>query len=764
MALIRFKRGTRAQLDAAAAASQLNAGEPYYLTDEEAYAIGTSATTYVDVGPADTAFATEGIFVDVNGNDTTGDGTPGRPYATLQKGIDEATSGEAVIVSGACDFAENVTCKDGVDVVAPMADLTLNDGNRLTLASGRVIFRRLIRTSGTGAMVIAANTGSYAILTAFEINDTGSGNTIQSSNDAPADIQFSQAYVGTGQSLLIDESSARHTHIAGEDIYLIAIGSKAVTITAGSTVLMQVHHIKELAAGIGECTIFDIIDGDINVACQEIGAATLANIGADGRLNIKSQEASGAVNNSGGVYSYMYTEFGGDTRIGTDLSLRLDAASYVLEGLAGNPGAFLTLGANGALVPATINVGSAAWEDTTPAFTDVDTTTEEVVYSVTVDQDFDAGSVEYEVTLTYPYYRTHTVRLYQGATLLDTQTFEGSATPLTFTGVVALTAAVTSGDIFTVTLQTDEAPGFEPNRSDITGGFLLVTKTGANATAEWGSITGDITTQTDLIDTFLARNNTDVYTPSALYHPATKKYVDDLEATLGTAATTDSTAYATSDQGDKADTAHGWGDHSTEGYAKTAADVGLGNVDNVSAADLRDRSTHTGTQPHTTITGLGTAATTDASAYATAAQGSTADTAVQPGDLGTAASEDVTTSATDTTAGRLLKVGDFGVGANAPPFYPFSNLDDANSGGGSSIGFYRLAGTETGLPSGWSGIGILNQTAYSAAAVQQEVIMRSNPTRMWRRMSLPGSLWSPWQELYHTGNTIVDGNGFIKEA
>lgn len=38
-----------------------------------------------------------------------------------------------------------------------------------------------------------------------------------------------------------------------------------------------------------------------------------------------------------------------------------------------------------------------------------------------------------------------------------------------------------------------------------------------------------------------------------------------------------------------------------------AAAVGLGNVDNVSAASLRDRSTHTGTQPISTVTGLQTA-------------------------------------------------------------------------------------------------------------------------------------------------------------
>lgn len=50
MASIRFKRGTRAQLEAAAAANGLAAGEPYLITDEDRFALGTAADAYV-VGP-----------------------------------------------------------------------------------------------------------------------------------------------------------------------------------------------------------------------------------------------------------------------------------------------------------------------------------------------------------------------------------------------------------------------------------------------------------------------------------------------------------------------------------------------------------------------------------------------------------------------------------------------------------------------------------------------------------------------------------------
>ena len=82
--------------------------------------------------------------------------------------------------------------------------------------------------------------------------------------------------------------------------------------------------------------------------------------------------------------------------------------------------------------------------------------------------------------------------------------------------------------------------------------------------------------------------------------------------TLGTAAATDSSDYATAAQGTAADSAVQPGDLST-------------------VATTGDYSDLSGTPT------LGTAAATDATAYATAAQGATADTAVQPGDLATVA-------------------------------------------------------------------------------------------------------------------------------
>jgi hypothetical protein len=46
MAVIRFKRGTLAQLVAAAGANGLREGEPYHVTDLDMTAVGTSVSTY----------------------------------------------------------------------------------------------------------------------------------------------------------------------------------------------------------------------------------------------------------------------------------------------------------------------------------------------------------------------------------------------------------------------------------------------------------------------------------------------------------------------------------------------------------------------------------------------------------------------------------------------------------------------------------------------------------------------------------------------
>lgn len=83
---------------------------------------------------------------------------------------------------------------------------------------------------------------------------------------------------------------------------------------------------------------------------------------------------------------------------------------------------------------------------------------------------------------------------------------------------------------------------------------------------------------------------------------------------LGTAATANTTDFATAAQGATADTALQPADGLAALDAAAAtklAGIATGATANATDAQLRDRATHTGTQPSTTITGLGDAATRD---------------------------------------------------------------------------------------------------------------------------------------------------------
>jgi len=69
---------------------------------------------------------------------------------------------------------------------------------------------------------------------------------------------------------------------------------------------------------------------------------------------------------------------------------------------------------------------------------------------------------------------------------------------------------------------------------------------------------------------------------------------------LGTAATTDASAYATAAQGGKADTAHGWGNHADAGYVGTT-DARLSDA-RTPTAPAWSTLTTTGTDPAVTLT------------------------------------------------------------------------------------------------------------------------------------------------------------------
>ena len=122
----------------------------------------------------------------------------------------------------------------------------------------------------------------------------------------------------------------------------------------------------------------------------------------------------------------------------------------------------------------------------------------------------------------------------------------------------------------------------------------------------------------------------------------------------------------------------------------------------------------------------------------------------------------VTQSSTDATAGRLLKVRDFGLGAENPP-----NANDLNAIG--RAGFSSFASGVQNSPYIFGslltvprGDGRIAQIAFEltgpAAPAAPKIAVRTSS-------GVSGAFdFSPWAKLYHDLNTTVDANGFIKEA
>ena len=104
--------------------------------------------------------------------------------------------------------------------------------------------------------------------------------------------------------------------------------------------------------------------------------------------------------------------------------------------------------------------------------------------------------------------------------------------------------------------------------------------------------------------------------------------------------------------------------------------------------------------------------------------------------LGTAATSNVTTSATDTTAGRVLKVGDFGLGGTSTAQMP--SIGDANAT--AATGFYRLESPFTNGPTATT-YTIIN-TQHGSTIQQIALGTTYNPFVYTRAFA--ASTWSAW--------------------
>jgi hypothetical protein len=112
--------------------------------------------------------------------------------------------------------------------------------------------------------------------------------------------------------------------------------------------------------------------------------------------------------------------------------------------------------------------------------------------------------------------------------------------------------------------------------------------------------------------------------------------------------------------------------------------------------------------------------------------------------LGTAATASVTVGNSDTTAGRVLKVGDFGVGADSVVIADWNEAYD-NLGGAFIAGNAAYPGG-TGEAINATGISLRR-----AGRVGAQLMVYNGDNQLLFRSAYNGFL--PWVRVYHTGNT-----------
>ena len=128
--------------------------------------------------------------------------------------------------------------------------------------------------------------------------------------------------------------------------------------------------------------------------------------------------------------------------------------------------------------------------------------------------------------------------------------------------------------------------------------------------------------------------------------------------------------------------------------------------------------------------------------------------------LGTAITYDVTTSPADTTAGRLTKVGDYGMGTGVTRSNEYSTGRDFNNfliSGLYFIGGANNLHTPLGLPTGaYSLLVNNNQSSHNYIEHTATLISTEIPRKFFRcRIN---ATWTDWKEIYHTGSTDITGS------
>lgn len=250
--LLKIKRGTRAQLNAAVTGNTLNLGEPYLITDENRIAVGTGSNSYVDFAKLAEIQALDADLTAISGLTGTGflkrTGTntwvlDTSTYLTAESDTlatvtgRGATTNTAVTLSGGATIGSaglgiNGSTSGKVTLTAPAVAGTTAIAFPAT--SGTVALVGDIPTVGSGTLTLsvgaaAATNNTVTIATGTGFNANSSSNTTYSISVGPALTALASTMTGAGSGFL--KKTGADTYAVDTNTYLTAESDTLATVT-----------------------------------------------------------------------------------------------------------------------------------------------------------------------------------------------------------------------------------------------------------------------------------------------------------------------------------------------------------------------------------------------------------------------------------------------------------------------------------------------------------------------------------------------------
>jgi hypothetical protein len=217
---------------------------------------------------------TKYLYTGKNGNDTSGNGSAGKPYLTIQAAISAASSGTTIFIFPGT-YIENLTMKAGVNLVAPSKYSVYVRGTITMNITGTVYVEKIVFQSSSGYVLDFAGTtvqNFQSLMCNFE-SLSGGGDAINYSNtNSSSKISITDGNV----TVYISTSAKALNCVAGCAGSFIAAGVTFQLIDTAANVCIY------LGGAIVFTHTMDVIKGQVVTADTARATISMVSVEANG--------------------------------------------------------------------------------------------------------------------------------------------------------------------------------------------------------------------------------------------------------------------------------------------------------------------------------------------------------------------------------------------------------------------------------------------------------------------------------------------------